>query len=533
MSQTSEESKNQMVVKSDYIWPLSGSAMADNMNTSFGPRIRNDRWHFHEGIDLPASKGTKVYAMRSGQIYLAGPRDDKFNSRHVVIKVKPDATNTRSLYIVYLHLDKISKNIRPCIKVKRGQYIGNVGSDGATYPHLHIEIRKGKLRRGSSIHPLNYLPYDNNANFKIPIADKFQKCGPNTIKARLFLTADDKNEGDLKKVEVYLLEKDSVIGSPKIVDFDNGLTIHKNDANNDGLIYNNQGIGVEGYQKSNMVRQCFRDLHYGILIRDIPKSCTSLKAKLMDVSGNIITSPKIPILSQKSAINQILDFEDGSMPPKHWKIVTSSIRVDNSHPTRKRKRTQVSNESIAAFRSNHGMLSKVSQVSKSGSHAAIEYELPRNECIELLVESMFNPAELKLNEGNSIYPLYFLNDENVLSFAAGIYKKRNNNIFQTRLIAKNPNRTIKHSVNNQNTTNRVNLREWRAWRLELRRIDTRETTAILSLGCEDNCPPVEVAHISFDSRTYKPSKLRVGIGFCPSNARGTIFADNIRLTGCM
>jgi len=95
--------------------------MADNMNTSFGPRIRNDRWHFHEGIDLPASKGTKVYAMHPGQIYLAGPRDDKFNSRHVVIKVKPDATNTRSLYIVYLHLDKISKNIRPCIKVKRGQ----------------------------------------------------------------------------------------------------------------------------------------------------------------------------------------------------------------------------------------------------------------------------------------------------------------------------------------------------------------------------------------------------------------------------
>ena len=94
----------------------------------------------------------------------------------------------------------------------------------------------------------------------------------------------------------------------------------------------------------------------------------------------------------------------------------------------------------------------------------IEYELPRNEYIELLAESMFNPAELKLNEGDSIYTLYFLNDENVLSLAAGIYKRTNNNIFQTKLIAKNPNGTIKHSVNNQNTknTNRVNLREWRA-----------------------------------------------------------------------
>lgn len=179
------------------------------------------------------------------------------------------------------------------------------------------------------------------------------------------------------------------------------------------------------------------------------------------------------------------------------------------------------------------MLSKVSRVSKCRSHDAIEYELPRNEYIELLVESMFNPAELKLNEDNSIYPLYFLNDENVLSLGAGIYKRRNNNIFQTKLIAKNPNGTIKHSVNNQNNTNRVNLREWRAWRLELRRIDTRETTTILSLGYEDNFPSVEVAHISFDSRTYKPNKLRVGIGFCSPNAKGTIFADNIRLTGCM
>jgi hypothetical protein len=182
----------------------------------------------------------------------------------------------------------------------------------------------------------------------------------------------------------------------------------------------------------------------------------------MDVGGNVVMSPKIPIPPQISAIDQFLDFEDGFMPPNYWKTVTSRIRVDNSHSPSKGKRTEVSNKSKAAYRGNRSMLCKISRVLKSGSHAAIEYELPRNDYIELLVESVFNPVELKLGEGNSIYPLYFLNDENLVSLAAGIYKRGNS--FKTRLIAKNPNGTIKRSGNNQNT-NRVYLGEWRIWRL--------------------------------------------------------------------
>jgi murein DD-endopeptidase MepM/ murein hydrolase activator NlpD len=517
----------------DYIWPLSGSIKPDKMNTSFGPRIKNDRWHFHEGIDLPASEGTKVYAMHSGEIYRAGAHDEKFKSRHVVIKVKHNLTNTRPLYLVYLHLSKISKNIKSGVKVKRGQNIGKVGSDGATYPHLHIEFRKGKLYRGTSVHPLNYLPYDQTTNFTAPVADRFQKCGPNTIKARLFFQCNDKNEGDLKKVEVSLFENsNSIINSPEVVDFDNGRTIHKNDANNDQLIYNNQGIGVEGYQKSNMVSQGYSDLYYGILIRDIPENCNKLSAKIIDVRGNAVISPDITI-SQKSIIDQSLDFEDGLMPPKHWRIVTNETEIGkNNHQPNRRERMQVSNVSVAAYNGNRGMLSQVSRFSGSGAHAAIEYKFPNNDYFELLVEVMFNPLKLNLDKGKSIYPLYFLdNEKNFLSIAAGIYKRRNNTL-QTRLIAKNPDGSIKRSGDAGNA-NRVSAQEWRRWRLELRRIDTRETTAILSLGYEDNPASVEVAHISYDSRTYKPNKLRVGIGFCSSNAGGTIFADNIRLTSCI
>jgi murein DD-endopeptidase MepM/ murein hydrolase activator NlpD len=49
---------------SSYIWPLSGSTTPNEMNTSFGPRIDQDRWDFHDRIDLPAAKGTPIHAMQ-------------------------------------------------------------------------------------------------------------------------------------------------------------------------------------------------------------------------------------------------------------------------------------------------------------------------------------------------------------------------------------------------------------------------------------------------------------------------------------
>ena len=57
----------------DYVWPLGNGMSPDEMNTSFGPRIDEDRWDFHDGIDLPAPIGTDVHAMRGGKVHHAGP----------------------------------------------------------------------------------------------------------------------------------------------------------------------------------------------------------------------------------------------------------------------------------------------------------------------------------------------------------------------------------------------------------------------------------------------------------------------------
>lgn len=66
------EKGNKQIVQSDYIWPHSASTTPDVMNTSIGPRIKENSWQFHQGMDLPAPLGTPVYSMHSREIYLVG-----------------------------------------------------------------------------------------------------------------------------------------------------------------------------------------------------------------------------------------------------------------------------------------------------------------------------------------------------------------------------------------------------------------------------------------------------------------------------
>lgn len=280
-------------MQSEFIWPLSRSIIPDLMNTSFGPRINENKRQFHEGIDLPAPLGTYVYAMHSGIIKYAREGNSNFKSRHVVIEVN-DTKYCITLFLIYLHLSKINENIKEGSKVRMGDYIGNVGMDLATsphllttYPHLHIQFREKTLVRCSSVHPLKYLPYTDTVNFNGELIPKYQKSGPSSIKARLFFRAISKNEGDLMGAEVLLFKNGSIIDGPRIIEFENSKTIEKCGENSDEQIFNDQGIGVEGYQKSDMVSDMYNDLHYGILLRNIPNDCDKMSAKVFDVGGNV------------------------------------------------------------------------------------------------------------------------------------------------------------------------------------------------------------------------------------------------------
>src|SRR5215467_397777 len=254
-----------------FIWPLGNSRTPDEMNTPFGPRINRNRWDFHDGVDLPAPLLTPIHSVCSGTVFRAGEGGTGgASSRHVVIQTKD--SDGIDLYVFYFHLSEIAKGIEAGAKVKRGRRLGSVGDDDATYSHLHLEFRRGTNRQVGSVHPLHYLPYSDTRNFEAPTSNRFNRSADQTA-VRLLFSASSKLEGDLARVDVDLMSGDAVIET-RFVAFDDKETV--NEGNEDELVYKND-IGVEGYQKSDMIAHQRTDLHYGILVRGLPSICDAAR----------------------------------------------------------------------------------------------------------------------------------------------------------------------------------------------------------------------------------------------------------------
>lgn len=489
---------------SDYIWPLSNSTTPDEMNTSFGPRINNNKWDFHDGIDLPGEKGvTTVHAMRAGTVYLAGPRNERFSSRHVILKV--DDPNDGLMYHVYLHLDSIALAITLGASVAQGQVIGTVGDDGAKYPHLHFEFRKGTLKERGSVHPLSYLPYTDTANFSPPVADRFNRF-ESLMAARLFFGANDRLEGDLKRVEVELKSGDTLLEC-RFVDFDNKDTV--NEGNSDEKIFK-KDIGVEGYQKSRMndPERLRNDLKYGILVRNIPNNCDTLIARVIDVGNNVAASAEIAVPNQV-AVDELVEFEDGAMPPTGWKLATSKAGSG----------TKVTNDTSAAHSGSRGMLCVDDSTTETNrQRAGIEFPLPPGR-FEWIAEGWFNPIVLDLAPNQSIQLLRFLSGQD-LSVAARIIH-RQGGLLLAGLVANEPD-------TDSDSAAVIIPGEWRKWRLRLLRIGTRETTAVLYL--DENGEMVEQDRLNWNSTGSETTGLRAGIGLSSKGVKATVLADELRIS---
>ena len=95
----------------------------------------------HPGIDVGADYGTPVYAAGAGYVEQA----EWYYGYGNFIRIDHDY----GYETCYGHLS--SMNVRPGQYVKKGQFIGRVGSTGySTGPHLHFELRKD----GEQVNPM-------------------------------------------------------------------------------------------------------------------------------------------------------------------------------------------------------------------------------------------------------------------------------------------------------------------------------------------------------------------------------------------
>jgi murein DD-endopeptidase MepM/ murein hydrolase activator NlpD len=122
------------------MWPIARHKISQN----FKPE-ENSRYKSHDGIDISAPKGTRIYAPADGTVIYAGHRFHGYG-RMIMIEHSPIFTT------LFGHCQKLL--VHSGEPVKRGNLIALVGRTGhATAPHLHFEVR---VKR-EPVNPLIYL----------------------------------------------------------------------------------------------------------------------------------------------------------------------------------------------------------------------------------------------------------------------------------------------------------------------------------------------------------------------------------------
>lgn len=102
------------------------------------------KWSMHQGVDLPAPKGTPIYASRSGYVTIAKYHVNAGN--YVTINHQDGYTS------VYMHMTHYVVEVGDYVKA--GELIGYVGSTGrSTGPHLHFGI----AYNGEYVNPMDYI----------------------------------------------------------------------------------------------------------------------------------------------------------------------------------------------------------------------------------------------------------------------------------------------------------------------------------------------------------------------------------------
>ena len=135
-NKSSDNINSSLSGKGDFVWPVEKSKVTGQ--TEYGQSNIPTHKGWHSGLDIWANIGTPLYAIADGEVTMAGPSGGCGPAQ---IEIK----HANNIYSVYCHNQ--SGNVKVGDKVKKGQQIGTVGSEGNAkdiVPHVHLEITEGQ-----------------------------------------------------------------------------------------------------------------------------------------------------------------------------------------------------------------------------------------------------------------------------------------------------------------------------------------------------------------------------------------------------
>jgi hypothetical protein len=248
------------------------------------------------------------------------------------------------------------------------------------------------------------------------------------------------------------------------VDFDNRDTIRSDKGDQHAF---KNAVAVEGYQKSNLKDAGLTDLHYGVLVRDIPPQYESVELHLWGVADAEAERAEfaLPTLGgQTKPVHRRVGFEGQTFPPPGWQRCLLPGNVCRP-------------EDNGALTGAWSLLCQDRRTSAGALvRAGLTSVLP-GERMSWRLAAEIAPETLAMGHGEVVHPLAFLHGDNVV--AAACLRKIQDHRYVAGVTIRGADGGVREHIDVGE--GEVFLGRAVRWELDLSRLGTRQTTGVLRL----------------------------------------------------
>jgi hypothetical protein len=241
-----------------------------------------------------------------------------------------------------------------------------------------------------------------------------------------------------------------------------------------------------------------------------------VELRVLDVKNEKPKSAEfaLPTLAAgKKPVNSSVGFEGQTFPPPGWKLNLLSGNVCRP-------------DEAAALTGSRGLLCQDLESSQGTLiRAGLSFALPVGRLpvrpMSWRLRADIKPIELEMDEGLVIHPLAFLLGDDVI--AAACLRKIRGDKLVTGVLIRSADGPFRERINVKKEGELIPDAPVR-WALDLLRLGTRQTTAVLRLADS------EVARINGDTASVEPDTGCVGILHRNSGLQITLHVDQLLLT---